>query len=102
MLHCCILRYAFSIFQFASILKKIKFYFPKIVNLIHEKYTQISQLTLKDTSFAYYKESVNMANLDEISQICHCHGIGVEKDEHNVFISYQKPAELGDIDWTFK
>ncbi|RIB01365.1 hypothetical protein C2G38_1013031 [Gigaspora rosea] len=112
MLHCCILKYAFSIFQFASILKKIKIYFPKIVNLIHEKYTQcthhlvdtlqISQLTLKDTSFSYYKGSANMENLDGISQSCHCHGIGVEKDEHKAFISYQKSAELGDIIGTFK
>ncbi|KAF0364780.1 ARM repeat-containing protein [Gigaspora margarita] len=86
MLHCCILKYAFSIFQFASILKKIKFYFPKIVILIHEKYNQcthhlvdnlqISQLILKDTSSAYYKESANMENLDGMSQIPHCHGIG--------------------------
>ncbi|KAF0469199.1 ARM repeat-containing protein [Gigaspora margarita] len=47
MVHYCILKYAFSIFPFASILKKIKFsHFSKIVNLIHEKSTKCTHQLL--------------------------------------------------------
>ncbi|CAG8514857.1 9981_t:CDS:10, partial [Dentiscutata heterogama] len=68
MINCCILNYAFSHFQFAPILKKIKSSsFSKIANLIHEKYIQCTRHCPDEIYNIIPQSTIN--NLEDQSKI---------------------------------